>query len=165
MNSLISDFIELSKAVQIFESKFFIDVRIQLLNPKSNIYLTKTLYAISLLLPPGPALKALSYRLKCLEILYDFDEEEEENEINNDKDINNDDSSNSISDFVEEEIDSLSIKMDERKSKFFKDILVDLDEKDLSTFNKNHIKEYRYIFYEKQIMKEKEKEKRKNFEI
>ena len=75
-----SDLIELSKAVQIFESNFFIDVRIQLLNPKSNIYLIKTLYAILLLLPPGPALKNLNNRLKCLEILFNFDDEEQNND-------------------------------------------------------------------------------------
>ena len=162
MNLDSSDYIELSKAVQIFESYFFIDVRVQLLNPKSNIYLTKTLYAISLLLPPGPALKALSYRLKCLEILYDFDDEEEdENEINIEKDINNDDSSNSISDFEEEENDSLNLIIDENNKKFFNEIFVDLDEKDISTFNENHIDEYIYIFYEKQSIKNK----RKNFEI
>ena len=75
-----SDLIELTKAVQIFESNFFIDVRIQLLNPKSNIYLIKTLYAILLLLPPGPALKNLNNRLKCLEILFNFDDEEQNND-------------------------------------------------------------------------------------
>ena len=90
------DLKELSKAVQIFESNFFIDVRIQLLNPKSNIYLIKTMYAILLLLPPGPALKNLNNRLKCLEILYDFDEEEKKND-NKILDIDKNDFSVSIS--------------------------------------------------------------------
>ena len=93
-----SDLIELNKAVHVFESHYFIDVRIQLLNPKSNIYLLKTLYAISLILPPGKALDTLSYRLKCLEILYDFDEEDKEIKFDEHftKDINEDDSSIAI---------------------------------------------------------------------
>ena len=95
-----SDLIELSKAVQIFESNFFIDVRIQLLNPKSNIYLIKTMYAILLLLPPGPALKNLNNRLRCLEILYDFDEEEKKND-NKILDIDINDFSVSISEINE----------------------------------------------------------------
>ena len=143
-----SDLIELSKAVQVFESFYFIDVRIQLLNPKSNIYLTKTLYAISLLLPPGPALDALTYRLKCLEMLYDFDEEKKEKnfEHENNYDINNDDSSKTISEC--EEFNSSSNITEEKN---FSELLNYMDENEKELFQKD-IKDYIFIF-ELQIIK------------
>ena len=144
------DLIELSKAVQVFESFYFIDVRIQLLNPKSNIYLTKTLYAISLLLPPGPALEALSHRLKCLEILYDFDEEEK-NKVNiesNNNNINNYDSSKPINE--SEEINSLPNLSKEISDELFK--YMDENEK---VFFQKQIKEYITIFEEQTIKTKK----------
>ena len=157
-----SDYIELSKCVQIFESIYFIDVRIQLLNPKSNIYLTKTMYAISLLLPPGPALDSLKQRLKCLEILFKFDEEELETKIENENendDINNDDSSK-ISDF-DFNNDSLASKEDEN----FKEILNYMDEKDRNVFEKKEIKELINIFYKKQKIRKNEEEKNRKNEL
>ena len=157
-----SDYIELSKCVQIFESIYFIDVRIQLLNPKSNIYLTKTMYAISLLLPPGPALDSLKQRLKCLDILFKFDEEESETKIENENendDINNDDSSK-ISDF-DFNNDSLSSKEDEN----FKEILNYMDEKDRNVFEKKEIKELINIFYKKQKIRKNEEEKNRKNEL
>ena len=157
-----SDYIELSKCVQIFESIYFIDVRIQLLNPKSNIYLTKTMYAISLLLPPGPALDSLKQRLKCLEILFKFDEEESETKIENENendDINNDDSSK-ISDF-DFNNDSLASKEDEN----FKEILNYMDEKDRNVFEKKEIKELINIFYKRQKIRKNEEEKNRKNEL
>ena len=143
-----SDLIELSKAVQVFESFYFIDVRIQLLNPKSNIYLTKTLYAISLLLPPGPALDALTYRLKCLEMLYDFDEEEKQINFEHEDNyyINDDDSSKNVSDY--EEFNSSS-NISEDKN--FSELLNYMDENEKELFQKE-IKEY-IIIFELQIIK------------
>ena len=157
-----SDYIELSKCVQIFESIYFIDVRIQLLNPKSNIYLTKTMYAISLLLPPGPALDSLKQRLKCLEILFKFDEEESETKMENENendDINNDDSSK-ISDF-DFNNDSLTLKEDEN----FKEILNYMDEKDRNVFEKKEIKELINIFYKRQKIRKNEEEKNRKNEL
>ena len=158
-----SDYIELSKCVQIFESIYFIDVRIQLLNPKSNIYLTKTMYAISLLLPPGPALDSLNQRLQLLEILFKFDEEEQEIKIENDNDnyiddINNDDSSKK-SDFDFNNESSTSYENEN-----FNEILIEMDEKERITFEKIEIKELIDIFYKKQrIRKEEEEKKNKGF--
>ena len=154
-----SDYIELSKCVQIFESIYFIDVRIQLLNPKSNIYLTKTMYAISLLLPPGPALDSLNQRLQLLEILFKFDEEEQEIKIENDNDnyiddINNDDSSKK-SDFDFNNESSTSYENEN-----FNEILKQMDEKERITFEKIEIKELIDIFYKKQRIRKEEVEKK-----
>lgn len=150
-----SDLIELSKAVQIFESTFFIDVRIQLLNPKSNIYLIKTLYAILLLLPPGPALKNLNNRLKCLEILYNFDDEEQNNDYKI-LDISKNDSSMNIHEIKEKEPSDM---ISENHTS---------EEKDKNIYDKNlskiKVKEYIDIFNEQQT-KKKEKEKEKSFYI
>ena len=154
------DLIQLSKAVQIFESKFFIDVRIKLLNPKSNIYLIKTLYAILLLLPPGPALKNLSFRLKCLEILYDFDDEEKE-VIKDDNysisDLNNNDDSSSISEFGEK--DSSEMENENKKNNEEKDIF---DDNASQISNQNLIKKYIEIFNSKQKTK---KIRKKDFKL
>ena len=154
-----SDYIELSKCVQIFESIYFIDVRIQLLNPKSNIYLTKTMYAISLLLPPGPALDSLNQRLQLLEILFKFDEEEQEIKIENGNDnyiddINNDDSSKK-SDFDFNNESSTSYENEN-----FNEILKEMDEKERITFEKIEIKELIDIFYKKQRIRKEEEEKK-----
>ena len=146
-----SDLIELSKAVQVFESQFFIDVRIKLLNPNNHTYLTKTLYAISLLLPPGPALEALSCRLKCLKMLYDFDDKEEIKIESNNFDINNDDSSIEISDY--DEIDSASKNSTENM--LFDELLQYMDENDKKIFEEKQIKEYIDIFELQNIKKAK----------
>ena len=138
MNLNYFDLIELSKAVQIFESNFFIDVRIQLLNPKSNIYLIKTMYAILLLLPPGPALKNLNNRLRCLEILFNFDEEEEKDD-NKILDIDMNDSSVSISEIEEnnssEEVES-HISIEEERNIDDNNKLQKLIKKYIDIFNK-----------------------------
>ena len=138
MNLNSSDLIELSKVVQIFESNFFIDVRIRLLNPKSNIYLIKTMYAILLLLPPGPALKNLNNRLRCLEILFNFDEEEEKDD-NKILDIDMNDSSVSISEIEEnnssEEVES-HISIEEERNIDDNNKLQKLIKKYIDIFNK-----------------------------
>ena len=155
-----SDLIYLNKAIEVFESQFFIDVRIQLLNPQSNIYLTKTLYAISLILPPGKALDALSYRLKCLEILYDFDEDENDNNFepfNND--INDNDSSKPNSETSE--INLSSKDLDEKNVNQF---LQYLDENDKIIFEQQNLENYIKIFetQTKKIRNYKRKNQLKN---
>ena len=72
------DYIELSQVVQVFESSIFNNVRIKLLNPNKHKYLIKTLYAILLLLPQGQAFDSLSFRLRCLEIIYCLDDDDED---------------------------------------------------------------------------------------
>ena len=74
------DYIELSQVVQVFESSIFNHVRIKLLNPRKYSYLIKTLYAILLLLPQGQAFNSLSSRLKCLQIIYNLGEDDDEDE-------------------------------------------------------------------------------------
>lgn len=91
------DYIELSQVVQVFESSIFNHVRIKLLNPKKYSYLIKTLYAILLLLPQGQAFNSLSSRLKCLQIIYNLGEDDDEDEsIKNEKLNFSEDSSNSV---------------------------------------------------------------------
>ena len=75
------DYIELAQVVQVFESSIFNNVRIKLLNPNKFPYLIKTLYAILLLLPQGQAFDALTTRLRCLEIIFSLDDEEEEEDF------------------------------------------------------------------------------------
>ena len=160
-----SDLIELNKAVHVFESHYFIDVRIQLLNPKSNIYLLKTLYAISLILPPGKALDTLSYRLKCLEMLYDFDEEDKEIKFDEHftKDINEDDSSIAISE--NNEINRTSKDIEEKEDKYFKDYIQYMDENDKLIFELQNLEKYINIF-ETQMKKLKNfKRKNRTFKI
>ena len=143
------DLMELCKVVQIFESNFFIDVRVQLLNPKNHIYLTKTLYALSLLLPPGSALDALNYRLKCLEILYDFDEEEERINIeSNLGEIKVDNSSKSMGKIEKDEVSAINLNQDHKK--IFNELIQYMDEKDKQIFIQNKIMDKIEIFEKKQ---------------
>lgn len=72
------DYIELAQFVQVFESPIFNNIRIKLLNPTKYTFLIETLYAVLLLLPQGQAFEALSCRLKCLEIIFNLDEQDEE---------------------------------------------------------------------------------------
>jgi hypothetical protein len=84
------DYIELSQVVQVFESSIFNHVRIKLLNPKKYSYLIKTLYAILLLLPQGQAFNSLSSRLKCLQIIYNLGEDDDdETKLNFSEDSSN----------------------------------------------------------------------------
>jgi len=160
-----SDLIELNKAVHVFESHYFIDVRIQLLNPKSNIYLLKTLYAISLILPPGKALDTLSYRLKCLEMLYDFDEEDKEIKFDEHftKDINEDDSSIAISE--NNEINRTSKDIEEKEDKYFKDYIQYMDENDKLIFELQNLEKYINIFETQSKKLKNFKRKNRTFKI
>jgi hypothetical protein len=90
------DYIELSQVVQVFESSIFNHVRIKLLNPKKYSYLIKTLYAILLLLPQGQAFNSLSSRLKCLQIIYNLGEDDDDEPSKSGKFNFSEDSSNSI---------------------------------------------------------------------
>jgi hypothetical protein len=90
------DYIELSQVVQVFESSIFNHVRIKLLNPKKYSYLIKTLYAILLLLPQGQAFNSLSSRLKCLQIIYNLDEDDDNESSKCEKFNFSEDSSNSL---------------------------------------------------------------------
>lgn len=84
------DYIELSQVVQVFESSIFNHVRIKLLKPKKYSYLIKTLYAILLLLPQGQAFNSLSSRLKCLQIIYNLGEDDDdETKLNFSEDSSN----------------------------------------------------------------------------
>jgi vacuole morphology and inheritance protein 14 len=90
------DYIELSQVVQVFESSIFNHVRIKLLNPKKYSYLIKTLYAILLLLPQGQAFNSLSSRLKCLQIIYNLGEDDDDESSKCEKINFSEDSSNSL---------------------------------------------------------------------
>ena len=134
-NSDCLNYEDLSKTVEVFESPIFTRIRIQLLNPKSNIYLVKTLYAISLLLPPGPSLNSLNCRLKCLEVLYDFDENEYN--INEAKKRY-------------KNIKQISKSEEGKEMKIISNILDFVDEKDRIIFKKKKLKEYIYKFLQNQ---------------
>lgn len=134
-NSDYLNYEDLSKTVEVFESPIFTRIRIQLLNPKSNIYLVKTLYAISLLLPPGPSLNSLNCRLKCLEVLYDFDENEYN--INEAKKRY-------------KNIKQISKSEEGKEMKIISNILDFVDEKDRIIFKKKKLKEYIYKFLQNQ---------------
>ena len=73
-----NDYVELFKIVQIFESSLFNCVRIQLLRPRKNIYLVKTLNALLTLLPQSNSFDALNNRIKCVKALSIFDDDEED---------------------------------------------------------------------------------------
>ena len=131
------NFDDLSKAVEVFESSIFTEIRIQLLNPRSNIYLVKTLYAISLLLPPGKYLDSLCCRLKCLEVLYDFDEKE--NMIKNNT---NEENKKYI------HIKRISKREKWKEKDINKKILEYVDEKDQKVFKQKNLKQYIKKFLE-----------------
>ena len=101
MKLKVEDYFELTQTVQIIESSLFNNVRIKLLNPKKNIFLVKTLYAILMLLPQGNAFNSLKCRLKSIEIISNLDEEEDtfknssDNSSKNEK-LSNEKSSESI---------------------------------------------------------------------
>jgi len=95
--SLTSLILSSLNSLSVFESSIFNHVRIKLLNPKKYSYLIKTLYAILLLLPQGQAFNSLSSRLKCLQIIYNLGEDDDEDEsIKNEKLNFSEDSSNSV---------------------------------------------------------------------
>ena len=168
------DYIELEQVVQIFESSIFNNVRIKLLNPNKCKYLIKTLYAILLLLPQGQAFDALSLRLRCLEIIFCLDEDEEDQEeedkISNfnesEKSISNkqinfsEGSSNSICSNFDLSNKSINKELDFHKNKDTELLRNSkyLDNIDDEIFNKKGLLKYTNIF--KEIQK-----KKKDFEV
>ena len=85
---------DLIKIVQLIETNSFNEIRMKLLNPLKNIYLVKTLYGILMLLPKGVAYNALSNRLKGIETLLEFEEE------NDDKNIINEENNSIINKYI-----------------------------------------------------------------
>ena len=73
-----SDYIELCQIVQIFESSIFNNIRIKLINPKKNIYLVKTLYALLMLLPQSNSFDSLNNRIKIIKSISKIDDEEDD---------------------------------------------------------------------------------------
>ena len=73
-----NDYIELCQIVQIFESSIFNNIRIKLINPKKNIYLVKTLYALLMLLPQSNSFDSLNNRIKIIKSLSKIDDDEED---------------------------------------------------------------------------------------
>ena len=63
-------YIYLSEFVQLLENSQSNNIRMLLLNPEHNIYLTKTLYGILMLLPQGKAYNILSNRLYSIKGLF-----------------------------------------------------------------------------------------------
>ena len=154
------DYIELSQVVQVFESSIFNHVRIKLLKPKKYSYLIKTLYAILLLLPQGQAFNSLSSRLKCLQIIYNLGEDDEDEEINSkcEKLSFSEDSSNSPCPNIElsgKSINGINLYELKEIESFKKNKY--LDEVEFEVFIKKGLKKYINIFEEIQ-------EKREDFE-
>ena len=73
-----NDYIELCQIVQIFESSIFNNIRIKLINPKKNIYLVKTLYALLMLLPQSNSFDSLNNRIKIIKSISKIDDEEDD---------------------------------------------------------------------------------------
>jgi hypothetical protein len=73
-----NDYIELCQIVQIFESSIFNNIRIKLINPKKNIFLVKTLYALLMLLPQSNSFDSLNNRIKIIKNIAKFDDEDDD---------------------------------------------------------------------------------------
>ena len=73
-----NDYIELCQIVQIFESSIFNNIRIKLINPKKNIYLVKTLYALLMLLPQSNSFDSLNNRIRIIKSISKIDDEEDD---------------------------------------------------------------------------------------
>ena len=84
-----SDFIELCQVVQIFESSLFNNIRIKLLNPKKNIFLVKTLYALLMMLPQSNAFDALNNRIRSIKVISWLDDDDEDDYLYENKKNNN----------------------------------------------------------------------------
>ena len=82
-----NDYIELCQIVQIFESSIFNNIRIKLINPKKNIFLVKTLYALLMMLPQSNSFDALNIRIKSIKAISKLEDEDDEDDfyINKDK--------------------------------------------------------------------------------
>jgi hypothetical protein len=52
---------------------FNLDIRVNLLEPRKNSYLVKSLFGILLMLPQGKAYQALFRRLRHVEVIYKLD--------------------------------------------------------------------------------------------
>jgi len=57
---------EVDKLVQLIESPIFVNLRLQLLEPKRHPFLLKTLYGLLMLLPQSRAFEGLHNRLSCI---------------------------------------------------------------------------------------------------
>ena len=167
------DYIELEQVVQVFESSIFNNVRIKLLNPYKYSYLIKTLYAILLLLPQGQAFDALTTRLRCLEIIFSLDDENEEKEeedfiycYNNEYESSEEHklinfspkSSNSISSNFELSNKSFNDTQNENILKFSvfqskKDVYFSNKAKEEQNFEKKGVQKYIDIFNKNQKLK------------
>ena len=87
-----NDYIELCQIVQIIESSIFNNIRIKLINPKKNIFLVKTLYALLMMLPQSNSFDALNIRIrsvKAISKLEDEDDDDDDDFIDNKNNIDN----------------------------------------------------------------------------
>lgn len=66
-------YIHLAALVQLLESELYDYIRIRLLEPRSNIYLVRTLYGILMLLPQGQAFNVLSNRMSNVQTLFEIE--------------------------------------------------------------------------------------------
>ena len=73
-----NDYFELCQIVQIIESSIFNCIRVKLINPKQNIFLVKTLYALLMILPQSNSFDSLNNRIKIIKNISKFDDEEDD---------------------------------------------------------------------------------------
>ena len=86
-----NDYIELCQIVQIIESSIFNNIRIKLINPKKNIFLVKTLYALLMMLPQSNSFDALNIRIRSVKAISKLEDEDDDDDdfIDNKNNIDN----------------------------------------------------------------------------